>query len=213
MKQQRQTTVLAKRSPGRPKSGDISGEDLKKLLRSSAKMIYAAEGYSGVTVAKIATLSGVSRPTFYRLYNNVHQLMDELIGDLKLELKQRITYTVNQSASLDEVVENSIATYLAWGDNVGPAVGSIYRELHDPNSPASVHCAKAVKDLALVYQQRVQQLAGVTTDILVYEAMLMVIEHMAHSLFWPTKASQVEIEQRRHVIRHLLKSVVSINSI
>ena len=69
-----------KRGRGRPAATDPSGDDLRDLVISAATEVYAEQGYGGTSVQKILAVSGVSRPTFYRLFKDRHEVIEAIVA-------------------------------------------------------------------------------------------------------------------------------------
>ncbi len=193
-----------KRGRGRPSTKQPTGDELRELIIAAATQDYAQRGYHGSSVAQILSISGISRPTFYRYFKNRREVLDTILArlnDLLLEIAEEMTV---EEDSLRGVVASSVDAYFVWGKRIGPLVGPIYREINDPESPASVHRQRIVGELAELFKIRVESVGGASLDPLLYEALLHMVEHIGHKAFWPAQQPDAEIARRRAVIFRVL---------
>ena len=198
------TVRKLKRGPGRPATAEPSGKELRELIIAAATRDYAEHGYHGTSVAHILVTSGISRPTFYRYFKNRREVLDIIIGRLNDLLRDIVAdLTVGQD-SLQGVITASIDAYFAWGNRIGPLVGPIYREIGDPESPASEHRLRIIGELIELFQTALVSIGRPRLDPLLYEALLHVVEHIGHTAFWPEKKSAAEIARHRLIISRVL---------
>jgi len=193
-----------KRGRGRPSTAEPGGEELRELIIAAATEDYAKHGYHGSSVAQILAISGISRPTFYRYFKNRREVLDVLIGRLNNSLRDIAVELTVEEDNLRGVVASSVEAYFAWGKRIGRLVGPIYREISDPESPASEHRQRILQELAELFQARVESLGRPPLDPLMYEALLHMVEHIGHTAFWPEEKSGEEIARRCAVISRIL---------
>ena len=192
------------RGVGRPAASDPKGEQLRELILAAAGQDYADNGYHGSSVANILAISGVSRPTFYRHFKNRREVLDIVIGRVNDMLMDTVARKVENPKTLESVVDAAIDGYFEWAKICAPLVGPIYREIHDPASPACEHRRRVVAELVDLFGATLALLGHPTQDSLFYEALLNVIEQIGHAAFWPEMKSQQEIRKRRQIILGIL---------
>lgn len=99
---------------GRPARSSEQAEASRSLIVESARQLFAAEGYEGVSMRKIAALAGCSPAALYTLFPNKRQLLrgiwEELFSELLVQLER--AYTV--SAAPDRVEAICIAFVDFW---------------------------------------------------------------------------------------------------
>ena len=198
-----------KRSRGRPAADQISGESLKQLVRQAAISVYVQEGYAGVTVARILVASGISRPTFYRLYSNVSELLNEIVRDEKSRLVSYLAEQLTLCRSIAQVPDICINAYLRWAEETKSLAGPLYCEMHDENSPVYSHRQRVIGEIIVLFQQFFRDVAGKEVDGLVVEATLVMVEHLGHSLFWPKQVGDKEIDHRKQVMHQLFAGLMA----
>lgn len=69
------------------------------------------EGHVQLSIQRVCTKAAVTRPTFYKLYKDIHQLQKDLINELLSELKKALTIQNSKPLNVipkDEMPENLI---------------------------------------------------------------------------------------------------------
>ena len=189
-----------KRGRGRPAATDPSGDDLRDLVISAATEVYAEQGYGGTSVQKILAVSGVSRPTFYRLFKDRHEVIEAIVARANDDLSGMVSKSVLEAASMPELVNAAIDGYFAWADSIGPLIRPIYQEIHDPESPASTHRARILEELTAQFRSAMGALGRPQIDPLLLDALLRVIEHVGHQAFTSTGNRKNVLAHHRQVI-------------
>ena len=201
-----------KRGPGRPATTQPSGEELRELIIAAATEDYAKHGYQGSSVAQILAVSGISRPTFYRYFKSRREVLEIVIGRINDLLRDIVAELTVQEDNLRGIVTVAIDAYFEWGRRIGPLLGPIYREINNPESPASVHRLRIIEELTELFQTRLESLGRSRLDPALYEALLHVMEHIGHTAFWPEEKSEKEIAHRRSVISRVLIASLALPS-
>lgn len=189
-----------KRGRGRPALSDPSGDDLRQLVISAAAEVYADHGYDGSSVQKILAASGVSRPTFYRLFKDRYEVIDAIVARANDDLRELVSERTLGAASMPDLVNAAIDAYFAWADSIGPLIGPIYREIHDPASPASFHRARILDELTALFRAAMGSLGRPQIDPLLLDALLRVIEHVGHRAFTSPGDKKKALVHHRQVI-------------
>ena len=196
------------RGPGRPPASALSGEQFREVIIAAGGQVYADCGYHGVTVARILTVSAVSRPTFYRYFKDRYEVLDVVIGRVNDELRDLILAAMAETRDIELFLERVVDAYFAWGERIGPMAGPIYREIHDEASPASVHRLRLLQELIAAFTQQPIDGMGVTDEPLLYDAALHVVEHLGHTTFWPRKLPDRERRRRRVIMLQALRGIL-----
>jgi AcrR family transcriptional regulator len=207
---QRQTARKLQRGRGRPQATDPSGDDLRALIVAAARDVYAEHGYHGSTVEQILQASGVSRPTFYRQFQDRREVLDVVIEQTNDVLRDIVTEMTLQVNSLEEVITASIDAYFEWGERIGALMGPIYREIYDPVSPASKHRQRLLGEFNQLFDGLMASLGRVRFEPIVYDTLLHVIEHVGHQAFWPKRQSPQQISHRRQLISRIMFATLAL---
>ncbi|MEZ5502416.1 MAG: hypothetical protein R3E50_07050 [Halioglobus sp.] len=126
------------------------------------------------------------------------------------ELRAAIAHAISQARDFDQLLESIVDTYFQWGRRMGPLAGPIYREIHDSASPASAHRLRLLNELMAIFLAPANRTARITTEPLLYDAAMHLVEHLGHTTFWPQPVSKKVRLQRRAVILQALHAILEV---
>jgi AcrR family transcriptional regulator len=198
---------VKKRKRGRPRDPDASTAAIKAAIIAAAGEVYAKHGYHNSSVALVLEAAGVSRPTFYRHFKDKTEVISIVVARANAQLIEQVKKRIGSGYSLEDVVNNGIDAYFAWGHSIGKLAGAIYREIHDEQSPASYHRKRSLADLGGLMQTAFEARGKALTPQL-NDALMHVIEHVGHQAFWPKRKSAKEIAELKNTIRTIIIGTV-----
>lgn len=198
---------VKKRKRGRPRDPEASTAAIKAAIIAAAGEVYAGHGYHNFSVALLLEAAGVSRPTFYRHFKDKTEVIDIVVAQANAQLLEQVRKRIGSGTSLEDVVNNGIDAYFAWGHSIGKLAGAIYREIHDEQSPASCHRERSLADLGGLMQTAFEARGKSLTPQL-NDALMHVIEHVGHQAFWPKRKSAREIAELKNTIRTIIIGTV-----
>lgn len=196
------------RGRGRPLASDPSGDELRELIITVAADAYAEYGYNNCSVQKILLAAGVSRPTFYRYFQDRYQVLDVVIERINNQLVAIAVEQVKTVKTLDQLIVAMVDGYFQWGARMGNLVGPVYREIYDVESPAQVHRLRILDEITELFKRTNAALGHPEPDLILIDAMLHIIEHTGHEAFWPTAKPEAEQKRRRDLIVRLLRAIL-----
>ena len=192
-------TAKTPRRRGRPRQDEASGDDLREAIIKATAVIYAEKGFHGTSVALILKAANVSRPTFYKLFNDRRDVIEVLVQRANERLLARVVDAIGELNTPAMMMKAAIGAYFDWCSEIGPLVGPIYAEINDAASPASEHRGRIIGDLVSLITLQEQRLGLPSADPLFYDALLRAVEHLGSSAFWPERLNEEEIVRRRSV--------------
>ena len=196
------------RRRGRPRLDETGGEDLREAIIGATSQVYAQHGFHGTTVELILKTANVSRPTFYKLFDDRRSIIEIVVERANRKLVEHVLLSFGDLSNPVQMMKASIDAYFRWCTDMGALVGPIYNEINDPQSPASSQRARIIGDLVALFAEQEQRLGLPTADPLLYDGLLRAIEHIGSSAFWPRRLSEKEIARRRSVALDLALSVI-----
>jgi AcrR family transcriptional regulator len=199
-----------KRKRGRPPKPKSAGESIPETIIAATRYVYADTGFRDFSVELVLAEAGISRPTFYRHFKDKYDVISVVVERANRLLLDEILQRIDGSQSLRDVVDRGVEAYFDWGLNIGKLAGSIYREIHDPESPASVHRDQNMVKLTAVLQSAGEH-SGLQLDSAVYEALVHTVEHVGHRAFWPTARSAKETQALKDTIYLILYRTLELN--
>lgn len=200
---------VARRRPGRPRADQLQGEGLREEVIAAAARVYGLHGYRDASVELIAQAAGISRPLFYRLFKDRREVIDVVVGRANDALRAMVLQAMLPHARLLPMLSAAIDAYFAWCRQYAAIAGSIYRELHDPESPASVHRTQITADLAQLIKVKAQEQGRASLHPLMLDTLICAIEHVGSHSFWPRPLPEEELARHRAVIQRIALAAVA----
>lgn len=199
----------ARRKPGRPRADQLQGEGLREGLIEAAARVYGSHGFRGASVELIAREAGISRPLFYRLFKDRREVIDVVVGRANDALRALVIQAVLPHMRLLPMLSAAMDAYFEWCRSHAAIAGPIYRELHDPDSPASTHRNQIVEDLTRLLQDKAAQRGVQPLHPLLLDTLISAIEHAGSRSFWPEPLPAAELARNRAVIERIVLAAVA----
>lgn len=195
-----------RKQPGRPRSGELQGEGLRELVIAAAAQVYSTHGYRGTSVEMIANAAHISRPLFYRLFKDRADVIDVVVARANEALRTALMGAIAPDACLAQMLTTMMDVYFAWCAEHRGVAGAIYREIHDTQSPASVHRARIVADVTgfIVAKMATTDLPAVPQALI--ETLVYAVEHVGATTFWPHVPSEAVVRQNRAVVERIVQA-------
>ena len=200
---------LARRGAGRPSANALQGEELREHVISTAAQVYGQYGYRDTSVALITKAAGISRPLFYRLFKNCREVIDTVVARANESLFMAFLEVSSNKTDLLAMLSAGIDAYFVWCRSYGAVVGPIYRELNDPESPASVHRNLIVEKVMHLIQDIVQSHGYPRLDPLLIDTLLRTVEHIGSTTFWPEPQTDEVVTKNRAILQRLVMATVA----
>lgn len=200
---------VTRRRPGRPRADELQGEGLREEVIAAAARVYGVHGYRDASVELIAQAAGISRPLFYRLFKDRREVIDVVVGRANDALRAMVLQAMLPHGRLLPMLSAAIDAYFEWCRHYAAIAGSIYRELHDPESPASVHRTLITADLAALVKAKAQEQGRASLHPLMLDTLICAIEHVGSRSFWPQPLPDLELARHRAVIRRIALAAVA----
>ncbi len=109
----------------------------KHMILDKAAALVAAEGISAVTMERVGREAGVSKPLVYAYFQNVTNLLQELLLRDQRRLWELQTIAVSEATDFDELIRFTTRTYLKHAEKNGmhiqrlmgePSVAAVFKE-------------------------------------------------------------------------------------
>ena len=199
----------ARRKPGRPRADQLQGEGLREGVIEAAARVYGSQGFRGASVELIAREAGISRPLFYRLFKDRREVIDVVVARANDALREGVIKAMLPHTRLLPMLSAAMDAYFEWCRSHAMIAGPIYRELHDPDSPASVHRNQIVEDLARLLRDKTALRGGQPLHPLLLDTLISAIEHVGSRSFWPEPLPAADLAKNRAVIERIVLAAVA----
>jgi len=105
----------------------------------ATRAVFAEHGSHALSVALIIEQAGISRPTFYKYFDNAEQPLQQVLDASDRALADGLQAALDAASDEIGMVLGGIEAYLAWARGHGPALRPLFAELHDASSIVSPH--------------------------------------------------------------------------
>jgi TetR/AcrR family transcriptional regulator len=176
-------------------------------IMEAAGRTFGAHGLVGTTVEGVLREAGISRPTFYKYFPNLEEVLDEVVrranDDLVTSLAERVGAVDDPLAK----IETAVDVYLDWGERMGGLVRVLYAEAHLPGSPVSIHRERTLGAVASLFALQAQASGRAGTDPLVFDALVRVIEHLGSGYLMGARSPAGRRRCRAAILRIVLATL------
>lgn len=179
------------------------------MVIEAAARVYGIHGYRGASVELIAKEAGISRPLFYRLFQDRREVIEVVVARANDDLRVAVIQAIQAQARLLPMLSATIDAYFAWCRSHAPIVGSIYRETHDPESPASLHQKKITQEMAELVRVKAEERGSQPLHPLMLETLTRAVEYVGSVSFWPEPLSAEALQRNRAVIIRIVLAAVA----
>jgi len=165
---------------GRPPKTYVETEELRVRIKSAAAKVFAERGYHGLAVEAIVQEAGLSRPTFYRYFANVDEVLHQVFTEVHARLVHDVRAALASAPDPMGKVEAGLLAWRGWCEWVGPMLGAIYAEMHNASSPAYHHRNSVIALIADEVDAAYAQLGRGKTSRLLVETFVVGVEHLGY---------------------------------
>lgn len=198
-----------RRKPGRPRADELQGEGLREGVIEAAARVYGSHGFRGASVELIAKEAGISRPLFYRLFKDRREVIDVVVARANDDLRKAVLQAILPQTRLLPMLSATIDAYFDWCRSHSAIVGSIYREVHDPDLPASIHRNKIVEEMGQLIRVKAEERGSLPLHPMMLETLIGVVEHVGSVSFWPEPISAEALARHRAVVVRIVLAAVA----
>jgi len=124
---------------GRPPQTPEQADEVRARIELATAAVFTEHGSRGLNVARIIEQAGISRPTFYKYFDNAEQPLQQVLDASDHALADGLQVALDAASNEIEMVLGGIEAYLAWARGHGPALRPLFAELHDASSVVSPH--------------------------------------------------------------------------
>jgi TetR/AcrR family transcriptional regulator, fatty acid biosynthesis regulator len=154
----------------------------KHMILDTAAILVAAEGISAVTMERIGREAGVSKPLVYAYFQNVTNLLQELLVRDQRRLWELQAIAVSEATNFDELIRLTTRTYLKHAEKNGmhiqrlmgePSIAVVFHELErasrqrvvDTLATQMVHNFNVPRDVAVLTTEVSMGLTGAAGEL------------------------------------------------
>lgn len=192
------------RKRGRPVRTFAQTELVRSQIKDAAIQVFADRGDLMVSVELILQASGLSRPTFYRYFSNVREVVEEVLKEKNDLLIEMVITAVRKAEGPLQKLDAGLLAWRQWGEQTGPIVRAILTEVHNPESPAASERRRVFDVLAAEFNAITVALNRKSLDACRLEAFMTGIEFLGFRYhFGPEPPSEASWQLTRQAMLRL----------
>lgn len=188
---------------GRPPKTYVETEELRGRIKAAAAKVFAERGYHGLAVEAIVQEASLSRPTFYRYFANVDEVLNQVFTEVNARLVQEVRAAVGSAADPMSKVEAGLLAWRGWCEWVGPMLGSIYAEMHNAASPAYHHRNAVIALIVAEVDAAYAHIGRGKASRVLVETFVVGVEHLGYQYHLGSHGDKVQAwaETREAMLR------------
>lgn len=124
---------------GRPPKTDAELNQLRERVLAATRTVFAHVGYHGLSVELVIDEAKVSRPTFYKYFASLDEVVEILLTRVNQDLIGSLVTALQSAVEPAAKVEAAILAWRQWGEDLGEFLRPFYAELHNATSPVGRH--------------------------------------------------------------------------
>jgi TetR/AcrR family transcriptional regulator len=192
------------RQRGRPSKTEADYARVRQRILNATELAYGALGYHALNVNAILERADLSRPTFYRHFNNLDEVVRLVIERALTGLVDRFVNRIPPEATVREKMTRAVELYIEWGDSIGPLLRPLYIELHDPHSPVSALRPQVLQRIGDLYRKTVEaEGLHIENDLLV-DLMVTGIEFLGYRYLLERDSGKITLDMIKEAMTRLM---------
>jgi len=203
-KQQPREKIAAKRKKrGRPPATRQEIAASRAIVIRAAAEVYGQRGYDDTNVAHFLEAAGISRPTFYKLFANKHEVLAIVVRNANEALLEHMVRQLQVAETPLEKLTAVIDAYLNWGQETGPLVRYLYSEIYHPRSPVGPTRQWLLEQLLALFAAETRAVGLTDLDPLFLEILISAVERAGASLFEREAITPDAVVRTRHIMMRI----------
>jgi AcrR family transcriptional regulator len=188
--------VKKKRTPSSSAAPRVSPELRERILQGAATAI-GAHGYANARVEDILQAAGVSRPTFYKVFDSKEDVFKELSARHHAEIRERIQRASAAEDPRQRLIDTTEA-FLRWRAELGPIGRVLDTEARTPGTVIAHHRKRTLRDMLELHAENVRRAGLPEVDPVLLLALSAALESVADSLLLEGPVDEATIQRALH---------------
>jgi AcrR family transcriptional regulator len=182
---------------------------IRERILAGAAEAFGALGYGKVRVEDILAASGVSRPNFYKCYENQDAVFRELSARHHREIRARIEEATTGIEDPALQVAAVVDAFLRWRAGLGPLGRVLDLEARTPGSKIAGHRRATLRAMARLSTERMRRAGREPTDPVLLTALIAALESVADSLLLSPPVPERTLGRARNAALRIVASALA----
>jgi len=198
-----------KRPRGRPPKTESQSVSIREVIVQAAREVCCESGVHNLTVEHILVKSGISRPTFYKFFNNKDEVLDHIQKEVNQSLINSIIRIFTEKVPNEVSLESAIDAYLQWGMEEGAIIGKLYQAMVGGYGILSKNRETTINILINNFQHALAASGLPQRDPLLLRAMVHAVENLCNPLFTGKYSEEYYSRVRAIVVNSFKKLILT----
>lgn len=182
--------------------------DVRERILKGAALAFGELGFARTRVEDILQEAGLSRPTFYKVFESKDEVFETLSAIHHAAALERLDAAFREadgSARLATIVE----AFLRWRAGLGRLGRVLDAETRSPNSQLVRHREVLLATLRDRWMAQLAEEGRPATDPLVFEGLIAAAERIADTLPFDREIVDEDIERRKRVLLRIVSATLA----
>lgn len=154
---------------------------MRTRIKTAAVEVFGERGFTDATVESILVASGLSRPTFYRYFANVDEVVDLVLAEVNDRLLKDVAAAILQVDEPIAKADAGVMAWMKWCEWVGAMLPAIRAQMHTPGTSAHAHRQRVIATFCETIEAVCQALKRQVPDRVLIETVIIGMEHLGYS--------------------------------
>jgi TetR/AcrR family transcriptional regulator len=173
---------------------------LRERILSGAAAAFSRHGYAGTRVEDIIAETGISRPTFYKVFEGKDAVFVALSERHHGTIRARLREAIASSADPLVRVERSVESFLRWRTQLGPVGRVIDLDARSPVTLLSQHRKQVLDYVVRTTRNALREAGRPDVDPVMLRAMVAAAEHVADELLSEAHVSESTLQRAKAIV-------------
>jgi AcrR family transcriptional regulator len=180
------------------------GKHTRERILAGAAEAFGTLGHANTRVEDILQAADVSRPTFYKAFDDKDDVFEELSDRHHRDIRERIVRSIAGVSDPAAQLEATTDAFMRWRADLGPIGRVLDVEARTPGSSIAHHRKKTLEEMSALAAARLRALGRGEVDPVLLYGLIAAMERVADLLLSVHPVSDAALERaKRNALRIL----------
>lgn len=173
---------------------------LRERILKGAASAFGRLGYAETRVEDIVEDTGISRPTFYKMFASKDAVLDALSERHHAGIRERLLQALESTEDPVLQLERSLESFLRWRAELGPVGCVLDLEARGPSKRLSADRMRTLDFVIELGQAGLVRAGRPEADPALLRALVAAAENVADELFVETPVSERTLQRAKAIV-------------
>lgn len=182
---------------------DAHTEALRERIVRGAASAFGRLGYADTRVEDIVEDTGISRPTFYKVFESKDAVFSALSERHHAAIRERLDEAAASTSDPVLQLERSIESFLRWRSELGPVGRVLDLEARGPSSRLAADRKGTLEHAIALVQRSLSRAGRKAVDPVLLRALVAAAENVADELFTELPVPEHTLRRAKDIVFRL----------